>query len=352
MEISIQQNKARLKVKGKSWDDVATDSGGGKTIDQITLEELEQYGFDLPDIDDDTHILIGYDDGTWLYIEDMEPIDLGDFDLDNLNLDWEIETLLPYDDELLTVDDNFNIVQEELPDHIEIVTLPIKLSYLDGEEIIVFGMRVVPKRADNSTWTNSKYFRGYIPLQELIIDPANADVSQTSGNEYTDDDGVNVGLYFTGDVPVSISGWGMFFVGDHIGEAISGQYAGLGINLGEAQRSGGSHHVYLTMYNSRLYYMLIDGSVAYLNRIFMNGSTPVINGSLTTAYVNEWNNTLDPDYEYSVPVSTKDPHNMGELHPTSGKQTISVIWPRYGDGKELVAEFEIEVEESPGGGGR
>ena len=355
MSISVQENKASLTVDGKSWDDISTDSGGGKTIDQITLDDLSNYGFDVPDIDDDTHILIGYDDGdAWLYIEDMEPIDLGDFDLDNLDLDWEIGTLLPFDGSLLGVDDELNITEEPLPDHIEIVTLPFKLEYQDAELINIFGMRVVPKNADGSTWTNSKYFRGYIPLQELIIDPDTAEASQSQGDEYTDGNGINATLMdfstrFTNRSGISIS----YADAEHQLFADDVRYLGI---------SSSGVKAYFTKYNNNIYVSFIGNS---------KPSTNLQEISISGGYIVSWGtsyavallglNVFGGPLGFSpvakmpfVAESTVNPvgKSTTSLVPAEGTQEITVIWPRYGDGLELTATFEIEVTDDPGGGGR
>lgn len=74
-----------------------------------------------------------------------------------------------------------------LPVRIEIITLPTKLEYEDGETINISGMVVVAKNADGSTWTSSKYPNGHIPLQELVIDPTEADISKAESGGVTSD---------------------------------------------------------------------------------------------------------------------------------------------------------------------
>lgn len=175
MGLTIQKEGARLTVTGRSWDDVTTDSGPGITIDQEIIEELEDItGIDLPDIDDDTHIIIGYDeDGDpWLWIDGIDdPFDLGDIDLSGLDLDWEIGSYLTFGDLSVTVDADLDLIVENIPTAIEIVTLPKKRQFIDGKRIDMTGMVVKAVKSDGSTWTSAKYPNGHIPLGELILEP-------------------------------------------------------------------------------------------------------------------------------------------------------------------------------------
>lgn len=175
MGLTIQKENARLTVTGRSWDDVTTDSGDGLTIDQSILEEIEDIlDIELPDIDDDTHIIIGLDeDGDpTLWIEGLdEPIDLGDLDLDLLDLDWEIGSYITVDDISITVDADLDLIVENIPTAIEIITPPKQTRFIDGKRINIAGMVVKAVKSDGSTWTSAKYPNGHIPLGELILEP-------------------------------------------------------------------------------------------------------------------------------------------------------------------------------------
>ena len=338
--LAIQANKARLKVRGKSWGDIATDSGDGLTIDQITINDLKDYGFDLPNIDDDTHILVGYDDGTWLYIDGMEPIDLGDFDLSDLDLDWEIGTLLPFDGSLLGVDDDLNITEELLADHIEIVTLPLKLEYEDGETINIFGMRVVPKNADGSTWTNSKYFRGNIPLQELIVSPLNADISQTSSNKQATSDIPQIQQYVPFEFSNKVTGYFWSYGQKHDWEINAAPYTAV---VGHQDRDGQYTRIVKASKNNPTgtssQYTYKGKTVYYESGYQANyseGVNPVIMGISYT------DSSFDDALAWTM--------IWGDI--IEGGQIITVTWLRYGDKEPLSATFEIEVTDDPGGGGR
>ena len=61
-----------------------------------------------------------------------------------------------------------------LPESIEIITQPTKLTYEDGEMIDLTGAVVSAKKANGETWTSSQYPNGHIPLGELIVEPNKA----------------------------------------------------------------------------------------------------------------------------------------------------------------------------------
>ena len=72
--LTIQPDKARMTIAGKSWDDVSTDSGDGLTMPEIIIDELEDL---YPDIDfppDDTpYIIITIPDITIPELEELYP---------------------------------------------------------------------------------------------------------------------------------------------------------------------------------------------------------------------------------------------------------------------------------------
>ena len=351
MSLSIQEENARLTVNGKSIDDTSTDSGDGWTIDQLTLEDLKDLGYDLPDIDDDTHILIGYDDGTWLYIEGLdEPIDLGDLDLSDLDLDWELDTLLPFDGSLLGVDDDLNIYEEELPDHIDIVTLPNKLEYYDGQTIDITGMRVVPKNEDGSTWTSAKYFRGYIPLQEIVIDPDKADINKSESGYVSDLDTspFDQPIITTQKAHFEFYSAGYLYIYDVTFskpvlcwiEQLS-EYS----NRFRYYFPSDTYHDSCECSLAGTIYADFSTFVHDGKRLYGAGGVMVINSELKN---------LDVPYIIREAVYDSSINTAGWTavfgEKLSGKQTIDAKWARPGDGKLLSTSFEIEVMESGGGG--
>lgn len=58
-----------------------------------------------------------------------------------------------------------------LPESIEIITQPTKLTYTEGEMIDLTGAVVSAKKSNGETWTSSQYPNGHIPLGELVVEP-------------------------------------------------------------------------------------------------------------------------------------------------------------------------------------
>ena len=202
-QLTIGQDKARLSVIGKSWPDMNFDSGIGLDLSQIIFDILIDLDIPMPDIDfddlDDITIIPGLDIDTEIpTLEYPEPdwpddeippiidwpmpdLDWDDF-IDKLEEDFDLDPDILKDlsftglndlgiPTLVSLDEDFNIQEDELPASIEIVTMPNKLEYQDGERIDLTGMVVTAKKADGSTWTSAKYPNGHIPLGELIVSP-------------------------------------------------------------------------------------------------------------------------------------------------------------------------------------
>lgn len=74
-------------------------------------------------------------------------------------------------EEAVGVDSGGNLVTTSLPSSIVLTVNPTKMSYGDGETIDITGATVTAKKADGTTWTNSQYPNGHIPLGELIVNP-------------------------------------------------------------------------------------------------------------------------------------------------------------------------------------
>ena len=366
-ELTIAKEKARLTVIGNSYPDALTDSGLGFDLSQIIFDILIDLDIPMPDIDfddlDDITIIPGldidteiptleYPDPDWPDDEippiidwPMPDLDWDDFidKLEDLDLDIDILKDLSFvglnDLELPTLvslDMNFNIQMDELPASIEIVTPPNKLEYQDGERIDLTGMVVTAKKADGSTWTSAKYPNGHIPLGELIIEPAQADVGQSKSDEYTDGDGV-IARAYTGSG--AIGPWG-----EHDGRRDAGQIGSNGTHL---YMHPGNLWL-LTQYNGYIYEMGIPGEVG----VWVPGS-----GGGAIGWTEPSFQEFTPRHGVTqswdlIPTSTKDPKKSGKLKPEKSSQTITASWPRYCDGEQLVAFFDIEVKETPGGGGR
>ena len=330
-ELTIAQNDARLTVIGKSWADVTTDSGDGITIDQLVIGEIEDItGLDLPDIGDDTRIIIGYDDSgdPWLYIDGLDdPYDLGDLDLDLLDLDFELGSSLVIGDLNVSVDDDLKIREEELPTSIVIVTEPKKLRYVEGSRIDLSGMVVTAKKEDGSTWTSAKYPNGHIPLGELIVDPL---VASMEGSDYYIAQPTEAWEF--GTVPFGGSldfDWG-----------------------------GGKYHQ--EVYDGYKFITAIGATSDFRMVNFREGPG---------GYAQYTYDGKTVSYTYSHAIGSHNPSILVPNSSTSwndaariawtaiygevnGANIITVSWPRPGDRMPLSASFVVTVEPRRGNGGR
>ncbi len=307
--------------------------------------------FDItPDLDDDGFPIISFEDpDTGLDVD----LDLG-LDLDILidmhDLDWDFDIDIAGLDgnglnSVAFVDSNLNVHIDNLPDSIQIVTLPLKLEYFNGRHIDITGMIVTAKKADGSTWTSAKYPNGHIPLGELVIDPKAADLDNskyrriypTLNTIYGDGYNVvhrnawNTQYYNTalqiGVVPSGWSGW----------PAGSPLYAG--------SSSPFSSTILLTAYNGHWYAMAYPNAVG----AFMI-CCPAIHGYAGTVPT-EWGDFGGIGWAGNmIPESSEDPIHAEYVEKQCEK--ITVTWLRPGDETPLSAEFEISVEEVGGNGGR
>ena len=314
--LTIKGNDARLTVIGKSWADVTTDSGDGITIDQLVIEEIEGIiGIDLPDIDDGTRIIVGYDESgdPWLYIDGLDnPYDLGDLDLDLLDLDFEIGSSILAGDLNISIDDDLNLTVENIPTTIEIVTPPKKLEYTEGDRLDLIGMVVTAKKSDGSTWTSAKYPNGHIPLGELIADPLSAllDVKPEEGSAALGD--VNSMQYSYGP-------WGGFYWPNIV---VWNAFGPLAVSFSGLDAQTGSP-IHLSWDSEHK---------VWWGNIDLNGDNP------------------SPIYgPVALDARTLLPYEAGD---GSSSKRITVTWLRPGDSEPLSAYFDITVEPRRGNGGR
>lgn len=81
-------------------------------------------------------------------------------------------------------DDSGNLVETVLPSSINIVGLPTKTNYSNGEAINKAGMVVKAYLADGTLYNYSGYQNGAIPLSELSINPTVANISSNENTVY------------------------------------------------------------------------------------------------------------------------------------------------------------------------
>lgn len=387
-KLTIQQNDARLTVIGRSYPDELTDSGDGLDLPDIIIDELEDLDIDLPDIPDDVDIIIGLDDDgipeiIWVDPDtgDIEewPLDdldwddfLDDFPYDDLLLDIDICTI----DSLISIDNDFNINMDDLPTSIEVIFPPNKTEYLSGQVISKDGLYVYAYKADGSIWRGSerigdKYVSGRVPNDELILDPkvASYDDCDVQNGHISDTDLYVGGLraggpfnfsmrngtvqdYFTPDfwhelgttpiASVSRDGvpgdWGIFSNGypyrvTHLGGGVflaarlsGGPCAEKATNIGVSSWSSTGGGDPFTYQGKTVYYQYFNYYQEWFSGSFIGES--VIDHPGAAAWAMWYGGGIQYD----------------------GDRTVTVSWPRPGDGMILTTSFEITVK--PGGGGR
>lgn len=371
--LTIQPDKARLTVTGKSWDDVSTDSGPGTTIEQITIDEIEDIlDIDLPDIDDDTDIIIGIidtddfpdwipeiiigdipveivdiippgaeeiiidgipvwvldgipmitiddlDDMPVIIIDDpegWEVIALPDLDLDDLDLDWEMDLgITDLDtDSLAFLDLDLNLHFEELPDEIQIAHVPFKTTYTVGQEIDLDGLQVRAYR-DGEVWEgpDGKYWHGYIPVHELDYEPRVA------------------GMNSLGDFIKQTDRCSTFCQNRHF-TATSSDGAIIYINQNDELTMAVT---FLSEHKGAC--GTFNGSTAQANTLVYSDGISTLYKSSEYRYGHNCDEQLNPYYNQYVPLDAEAIQDM-----LGG---VTVKWKRYGDEKELTASFQITVE--------
>jgi hypothetical protein len=367
-QLTIGQDKARLSVIGKSWPDMNFDSGIGLDLSQIIFDILIDLDIPMPDIDlddlDDIPIIPGldidtdiptleYPDPDWPDDEippiidwPMPDLDWDDFidKWEDLDLDLNILKDLSFvglNDlgipTLVSLDEDFNIREDELPTSIEIVTMPNKLEYQDGERIDLTGMVVTAKKSDGTTWTSAKYPNGHIPLGELITEPLVA--TEEGRMAYNFDYGFFCHLtnkYY--DRTFTKTSWGK-------------AYGGLIISP-----NGWHNPVIVSDDEAAVRWHCEDVKSPIFTRDFGVSGSTVVHG-LRVYYGTGYGLLKDSSgSEFSASgISTYYGSLEGLLESIivgDGHGLVSIRWRRPGDGEELSTAFEIEVIPRGNGGGR
>ena len=170
------------------------------TVNVSSETEVNYEGIiaDMPDLAD-----LGLYD-----LDDLEGLEGLDLDLDelqdleNLILDGDLEEgeiptsgstikgIDPDSGETLEVglDEDGNLMEQALPDHIHIVVYPRKRHYQEGEIIDLSGIHVYLMKKGTERFTCEQYPTGEIPFEELMHEPISAEASDTEKNWSTDAD--------------------------------------------------------------------------------------------------------------------------------------------------------------------
>ena len=244
-------------------------------------------------------------------------------------------------------DGSGNITDTVLPSSIAITTLPVKLDYVDGEEIDTMGMVVTAYDATGELWSNEDYPNGIIPLEELEIVPSSADKEQAQDS----------GLYTYGEITcialdlskaaVALPGWGSFYY-DPFVMGSNPSYNNYPTYMAKAYRPGGIF--YVTRYNGFVYSKSLGSSDQEdLVCLYINDQGQGLYAAIVRSIEgNGWYKWyIGAERVVNIPVSTADPTGISSLDdfvPIGGTEPISVVWHRPKDEKELSTSFFINVE--------
>lgn len=219
------------------------------------------------------------------------------------------------------------ITIERLPSRIEVTTPPGNPYdvYQDGQTIDPTGMVVTAYTASGDVW-------GTVPLAEILMEPtaAHYDAATDSGG-YTDDQGVEATAFVSATVPY------------RPGSSFYDVTEGFMITQPDA-------HFMLTRYNGYLYGCSTDENNYGFGVSMHFTAADGHSGALATSFNvgQSFDRVLDDrDWVFYVAESTVDPTGVPRtgmrFEPLGSRQTITVTWPRPGDGQELTATFSIRV---------
>lgn len=394
--------------------------GGGKSLwvpaEEVELEDLDTdengefhaaehgvYGWDEIVVDVDTSIDSPDDDDDTDYEEPDEPWEDEDDPDENPYYDedgvWGIDPETG-EEVVITVDDDGNLKSEELPDHIEIFSLPyheqIALRYNDGDPIDAVGLCCTIHNADGSLWENEHYPQSRLEYSadavhtpgtvvgELSIDPTVASASGGSGGGgavIPDPTGLDWRWidampirYYTQDRLSTLR-----FDEYNPNDSSTGYWGGG--NNGEPQFeiiSSSSPVVFCVFRypNDSFVAGVVNYVVAFSKSNFtiretrhnksgvytrtktteggqVNGN-PVYRAVLEQESITNWVSTVNMEaqtLDFFPYQSQFDPGYIVLYGNTSslGDQVITVTWPRYGDKKPLTTTFDVLVFTGQGG---
>lgn len=239
-------------------------------------------------------------------------------------------------DTIIEPDEDGDLIERDLATSIRIRTLPAKLVYSDGETIDTFLMSVAAYGADGQPWelTNAsgsevKYFNGAIPDAEWSIDPTVADASKAEGGAVSNFEELQdcMPIPYASQV---LSYWSYDSYGEKYPQYRGGPAGSVATCYWEDSANNRVHVVWATAdYTASSFHFTHNGkTVAYGKRVLIGNShaSPQVTPN-KSAYAEEIAWTMI----------------YGTL--VSGAQTITVSWPRYGDGKVLTTSFEITVQD-------
>ena len=240
-------------------------------------------------------------------------------------------------------DPNGKLKKTVLPSSIDVVGLPTKTTYREGDPINKSGMVVKAYLADGTLYDYENYQFGGIPLSELEIEPTKASSAgmeyQTATSDLVDGEimfGVPPSRYYTGPNTPS-------------GSVIEGGTAAI-FNRRRHHNSGdmfyrvvASSHPFI----AKLYDVWPDGTENNIREI----EAYVYTHNNKDVYYVSYYRLYSDDFIFAQPLNNIEEVGGGVLAWTViygdikgvGSQQITVKWNRPEDGKELTDTFEINV---------
>ena len=288
------------------------------------------------ELDDDGNPIISFDD------IDLE---VGDLDIDDLSdrydLDWMLDLDITGLDNLAYLDDDLNLHVDNLPAYISVVFPPNKTEYSQGQVIDITGLYVYAYDSEGNVWRGTgkpgdHYRSGRVPNGELTIDPKIAeyyDSKTLNGN-------VGANQAFAQEMGYGLNrtyvkgnnndpSFGAVFLRDNLcldPILVSTTAAGTNYSM-----SSGANAI---QYRGATYYWSAYG-----------GLFPSSGGHVVWALA-----------QLGGPMSAQAAAlqilAMAGAHGSDvpGQMTVTVSWPRPGDGEVLSTSFEITVNQRGGGG--
>lgn len=242
------------------------------------------------------------------------------------------------------------VIDALLPSSISVVTPPTVTTYADGATINFSGMVVKGYLKSGALWTDSSHPNGIIPISELMFPVTTASKDESYSDEWSDGRGLNARL-------ITITQhWDIDYRGQDIARYVDSNPVGtiaFGEHSGEAALLGRPDDIsqfYATIFDGVIWTKKIAGAggaggvwVYDPSKETYKYSAVIGIGILATDEWNIGNANFPGNYiNSSIPVSTENPREGGELSPVASYQTIPVQYLRT-DGKTLESSFDITV---------
>lgn len=253
------------------------------------------------------------------------------------------------------VDDDGNLTEETLPDHIHIVIAPTKKKYSHSGETIDFsGIHVYLMNADNTVFQNEDYTTGEIPFDELIFPQTTTDSGSQQGGDgsfYTNGGGLHCGLYVYSETMRGM--YGTFYYSPTASGYINDWTDWDDGDVYHAIEENVNGSAYLTRHFNEernfmeLFGYSIDCGDVYTLMVQPSSSLNAYIGSFLQGY---WKSQGGVDTEFSyIPESTVDPTTITDMsnlyNESPASDNVPVQWKR-SDGETLEDTFEITIGSS------